>query len=345
MAVSLIRGSKACVTGANGFIALHLVDQLLQSGVSVTAAVRSSDPQKLKALRGMEDKGDLKIVSGCELLEPGSFEGAMQDAQVCFHTASPFWMDDRITDPIQQLVRPAQDGTINVLDACVKARSVQRVVVTSSFASVMNVGGYKPWAADFEYCEDHWNESSEPVNDRFPEPVNGHAYRWSKTVAERAAWEFDSRGQFDVSCVLPPMVLGENKQQLRNLDDLNQSSLILYKMLCGDMKHVMPGSVGFVDVHDVAKAHVLAAQTPAAGGQRYLCSGETRTWLHVASTLHDLFPQFSDSIPNACEDGTTEQPCMMLQNRKIRAELGMEFIPLVTTLRAQGEGLIKAGLL
>jgi nucleoside-diphosphate-sugar epimerase len=334
-----------CVTGANGFIALHLVEQLLQTGVSVTAAVRSSDSRKLASLLAMKDKGELNVVSGCDLLVPGSFEEAVQDARVCFHTASPFWMDDRITDPHEQLIRPAQDGTLNVLDACKKTGSVGRVVLTSSFAAIMNAGGNTPWAPDFEYREDHWNVSSEPVNGEFPAPVNGHAYRWSKTVAERAAWEFNSGGQFDISCVLPPMVLGENKQELNSLEDLNQSSLILQKMLSGEMKHVMPGSVGFVDVSDVAAAHVLAAQTPAAGGQRYLCSGETCTWLHVASVLRELFPQFSDSIPTSCEDGTTEQPCMLLRNDKIRAELGIDFVPLADTLKAQGEALIKAGLL
>ena len=76
------RGSKACVTGANGFIALHLVEKLLQAGVSVTAAVRSDDPRKLAPLRAMEGEGKLNIITGCNLLSPGTFERAMQDVQV-----------------------------------------------------------------------------------------------------------------------------------------------------------------------------------------------------------------------------------------------------------------------
>ena len=84
------RGSKVCVTGANGFIALHLVEQLLQTGVSVTAAVRSSDSRKLAPLLAMKDKGELNVVSGCDLLEPGSFEEAVKDARVsaCLNAAS-----------------------------------------------------------------------------------------------------------------------------------------------------------------------------------------------------------------------------------------------------------------
>lgn len=335
-------GAKVCVTGANGFIALHLVDQLLEKGYKVTAAVRSTDERKIAPLLAMKNKGDLEIVGGCDLLKQDSFDEAVQGAHTVFHTASPFWMDDRITDPHAQLVAPAQQGTVNVLNACEKAGSVKRVVVTSSFASIMNVGGRVPWPMDFQYSEEHWNVSSEPIDGAFPDPVNGHAYRWSKTVAEKAAWDFGSK-QFDVSCILPPMVLGENKQALTSVADLNQSSLILYKLLAGEMPHVMPGSVGFVDVRDVALSHIAAAETEAAGGQRYLCSGETRTWLHVAGLLRELFP--GRPVPTTCPDGSTEQPCLLLKNDKIRKELGIEFTALRQTLEAQGNALIKAGLL
>jgi nucleoside-diphosphate-sugar epimerase len=335
-------GGKVCVTGANGFIALHLVDLLLEKGYQVTAAVRTDDTSKLAPLLAMKSKGALDVVKGCDLLQPGSFDDAVAGSQVCFHTASPFWMDDRITDPHAQLVEPSEKGTVNVLNACAKTTSVRRVVVTSSFASLMNVGGRVPWPMDFQYSEEHWNVSSAPVDGVFPDPVNAHAYRWSKTVAEKAAWDFDSK-QFDISCILPPMVLGENKQELKSLQDLNQSSLILYKLLSGDMPHVMPGSVGFVNVRDVARAHILAAEVDAAGGQRYLCSGETTTWVQVAAILRELFP--GRPVPTTCADGSTEQPCLLLKNDKIRKELGLKFTPLRQTLEAQGNALIKAGLL
>jgi len=286
-------------------------------------------------------------VSGCDLLEPGSFDEAVASAEVCFHTASPFWMDARITDAWAQLVHPAERGTVNVLDACAREESsVRRVVLTSSFAATMNVGGRTPWPMDFQYGEEHWNTSSAPDADGvFPDPVNAHAYRWSKTVAEQAAWAHPGTvsGKFDVSTILPPMVLGENKQVLNGVQDLNQSSLILHSLLSGKMEHVIPGSVGFVDVADVAKAHVLAAQTPAAGGQRYLCSGVTKTWLEVVAMLRELYP--SAPLPTSCPDGSTTQPCLLLKNDKITSELGMEFVPLDETLKAQCDALVSAGLL
>ena len=105
----------------------------------------------------------------------------------------------------------------------------------------------------------------------------------------------------------------------------------------------MPGSVGFVDVADVARAHVRAAQVGVAGGQRYLCSGVTKTWLDVVQDLRELYP--SAPLPTSCADGSTTQPCMLLVNDKIKAELGLEFVPLKQTLKTQCDALVRAGLL
>lgn len=344
---ALASNAPVCVTGANGFIALHLVEQLLRAGYRVTAAVRTNEAAKLAPLKSLGSLGELNIVLGCDLLAPGSFDTAVAESEVCFHTASPFWMDARITDPWTELVHPADIGTKNVLDACASESSkVRRVVLTSSFAAIMNVGGREAWPNDFEYTEEHWNVSSAPDKaGAFPDPVNGHAYRWSKTVAEKTAWDHTAvaDGKFDLATILPPMVLGSNKQAISSLDDLNQSSLIIYNLMMGKMEHVMPGSVGFVDVADVAKAHLLAAQTPAAGGQRYLCSGNTKTWLEVVSMLRDLYP--NAPLPTMCADGSTTQPCLHLKNDKIMTELGLEFVPLQQTLKAQCEALAAAGLL
>ena len=153
---ALSPGDTVCVTGATGFIALHLVEQLLRAGFGVTATVRSRSEVKLAPLWDLAALGPLKILPGCDLLTPGSFDEAVADASVCFHMASPFWMDDRITDPLSQLVAPAERGTVNVLDSCSKA-GVRRVVLTSSFAAVMNVGGRIPWAPDFHYSEERGN--------------------------------------------------------------------------------------------------------------------------------------------------------------------------------------------
>lgn len=340
--------SKVCVTGATGFIGLHLVQQLLAKDCHVVAAVRNaSDERKMAPLVAMQaaGRGILTIVGGCEALVEGSYDEAVQGCEVCFHLASPFWMDGRITDPHSQLVAPAEQGTLNVLRACTRSRHMRRVIVTSSFAAMMNMGGNAPWPSDFTYSESHWNESSAPINGSFPEPRNVHAYRWSKTVAERAVWDFVAAESLDfsVTCICPPMVLGPNLQHMSSTEELNQSSLIVFRMLSGQMQHAMPGSVGFVDVRDVAKAHILAAEVPAASSQRYLCSGETRTWLDVAKLLREICPD--RPIPTTLEDGSTHQPCLTLDNSKIRRDFNFSFVPLVETLREQIDSLLGAGLL
>merc|ERR1719343_1289851 len=166
----------------------------------------------------------------------------MADCEVCFHLASPFWMDSRISDPHLELVAPAQQGTINVLRSCAKVAKMRRVVVTSSFGAIMNLGGSTPWPLDFAYSEMHWNETSAPINGTFPEPQNVHAYRWSKTQAEKAVWDFvaNENPHFSATCICPPMVLGPNLQKLSSPKELNQSSLIIFKMLSGQMQHAMP---------------------------------------------------------------------------------------------------------
>eukprot|EP00930_Biecheleria_cincta_P056575 TRINITY_DN4265_c0_g1_i2.p1 TRINITY_DN4265_c0_g1~~TRINITY_DN4265_c0_g1_i2.p1 ORF type:complete len:868 (+),score=158.89 TRINITY_DN4265_c0_g1_i2:58-2604(+) len=344
------KGVQVCVTGATGFIGLHLVKQLLEGGYIVKVAVRDASNERkmapLLALRAhAAGQACVNIIGGCNALSPGSYDEAVADCEVCFHLASPFWMDDRIVDPAKELVAPAEQGTLNVLGSCSKVPCMRRVVITSSFGAVMNTGGNSPWPPDFHYAEKHWNITSAPVDGRFPDPQNVHAYRWSKTIAEKAAWDFVAtrKPHFDIAAILPPMVLGGNLQKLTSTDDLNQSSLMIFKMLSGQMPHVSPGSVGFVDVKDVARAHVLAAQSPRAGGQRYLCSGTAQTWLQVADSLRSLFP--GRPVPRTCADGSMTQPCVTIDNTKIRSELGLDFIPLDQTLREQGEAFIRAGLL
>jgi dihydroflavonol-4-reductase len=124
----------ALVTGASGFIALHVVNQLLQDGWNVHATVRSLKNQaKIKPITdlGANASGRLELFEA-DLQKPGSFADAMKGCDVVFHVASPFLVPEQVKNPLKQLIEPAIEGTHNVLATVNQTPSVQRVVLTSS---------------------------------------------------------------------------------------------------------------------------------------------------------------------------------------------------------------------
>jgi nucleoside-diphosphate-sugar epimerase len=125
--------SRALVTGASGYIGLHVVSLLLQQGWAVHAAVRNLDESNWQPLANLRDKnpGRLRIFEA-DLLRPASFTEPMQDCSVVLHVASPFLLPEVVKEPQKELVDPAVQGTRNVLDCVNKTESVQRVVLTSS---------------------------------------------------------------------------------------------------------------------------------------------------------------------------------------------------------------------
>jgi len=129
--VALPAAAAVCVTGAGGFVASWLVSELLQSGRLVRGTVRARS--RASHLTSIAGSGRLTLYEA-DLQSPGTFETPVDGAHTVFHTASPYVVD--VADPQRDLVAPAVDGTLNVLQACAKAPSVRRVVLTSSMAAV-----------------------------------------------------------------------------------------------------------------------------------------------------------------------------------------------------------------
>lgn len=328
-----------CVTGASGFIALHLVQQLLEKGYTVVATVRSlSNGTKLQPLRHMQQKfgeSKLRIVGGVDCNVAETFDAAVAGCVGVFHTASPFNFDSQ--DPMKDLVPPAFQGTVGCLTACQNAGNVRRVIVTSSLASIFNPGKYP---ADYAYTSKDWNTVSCPDKDgKFPEPVPAQGYRYSKIVAEKAAWDFAAKEDcpFDVACVNPPMVIGHNYNKPTSVDDLNTSSALLLKILTGKQA-TQPNSVGWVDVADVARAHIAAYEHPEAGGRRFLLAAdEIPLWTDIAKYLKELYPTYPvNTTPPA--DGVGLR--MGLDTSGMKALGGFKFTPLRDSLKAQCDSLI-----
>ncbi|KEY72936.1 hypothetical protein S7711_07900 [Stachybotrys chartarum IBT 7711] len=207
------------------------------------------------------------------------------------HTASPYHFN--VTDPVKDFHEPALLGTKNLLEAVeAHAPSVRRIVLTSSFAAIVNP-------------QNHARVYDETVLATFTEEEAMSprgAYRASKILAEKAAFRFveERQPRFDVVTINPPMVYGPVPSFLTNLDDLNTSNKRIRDMIQGQTHEtgLAPTVVYiFADVRDVALAHVRALQVPEAGGQRFLITGGYYSNSKIADVIRAEYPQLAEKLP------------------------------------------------
>ncbi|MCB1366354.1 MAG: NAD-dependent epimerase/dehydratase family protein [Rhodobacteraceae bacterium] len=261
------------VTGATGYVAGWLIRRLLEEGFTVHAAVRDpGNASKVGHLTKMASdlNGDLKLFAA-DLLDEGSYTEAMQDCSVVFHTASPFI--NSVEDPQRDLVDPALIGTRNVLETVNGVPSVRRVVVTSSCAAIYGDGADCARAPGGTLTEDIWNTTSS---------IGHNAYSYSKTLAERAAWDIaEAQSRWKLVTINPSLVLGP----ALNAKPTSESFNLIAQAGNGAMKSGVPKiEIGAVDVRDVAEAHMLAGFVEDAAG-RYITSARTISFLEVGQAL------------------------------------------------------------
>jgi len=245
---------RVAVTGASGFIGSEVTRVLLDEGHTVHGTVRDlQNKVKSDPLTSL-DRADQRLeLFAADLMQAGSFADAFIGCDVVIHVASPYVLD--VEDPQRDLVDPALKGTLNVLEAA-NAAGVGRVVLTSSTAAITD----EP--QDRVYTEDDWNETSS---------LTRNPYYYSKTLAERAAWDFvDSESPtFDVVVINPSGVIGPSLSA-----GLNTTTRSIADLLNGGVyPAIIDLSFAIVDVRDVAQAHVRAATEPNASG-RYICASD-----------------------------------------------------------------------
>ncbi len=269
--------SPIIVTGATGFVAGHIVKQLLEAGATVRAPVRDpANESKLKYLNAIAENASGQIeYFKADLLDEGSYHDAMVDCSIVFHTASPFVT--AVKDPQTQLIDPALLGTRNVLEEVNRTPSVNRVVLTSSCAAIYGDNADVQKAPGGILTEEIWNTSSS---------LSHQPYSYSKTVAEREAWKIaEAQSRWDLVVVNPSLVIGPGINPHATSESFN----LVRQMGDGSLKSGAPRfSFGVVDVRDLAQAHLAAAFKPDAKG-RHIISGHDTDLFEMAQTLVEQF--------------------------------------------------------
>jgi nucleoside-diphosphate-sugar epimerase len=276
--MNIDKSKPVLVTGGNGYIASWIVKYLLCEGINVHATVR--DPKNTEKVGHLlacaaKARGKLSLFKA-DLLTPGAFDEAMQGCELVIHTASPFVIKG-IKDAEKELVKPAVDGTRNVLEAANRVASVKRVVLTSSVVSIYGDAADLVGVPGGRFTEAHWNTTSS---------VDHQPYNYSKVAAERAAWEIaGAQSRWDLLTINPGFVLGPS---LTKASDSTSLSTIK-ELADGTYRTGMPVlEFGVVDVRDVAMAHIKAGFTPTASG-RHIAVSDSMTMGDMVAVLKRQF--------------------------------------------------------
>ncbi|KAJ3129372.1 methylglyoxal reductase (NADPH-dependent) gre2 [Physocladia obscura] len=278
------------VSGVSGFLGSHVARELLTQGYLVRGSVRSvKKGQQMKQILSSFGGERFTYVVVENIAVDGAFDGAVVDAEFVVHTASPFTYS--VIDAKRDLVEPAVQGTLGILRAvATHGPRVRRVVVTSSVAAIRTDSPALPEGRS----ELDWNTPAMAAFNQLGKDTPSRiAYQASKTLAEKAAWDFmlKEKPHFDLTTINPPHIFGPTIHPCKSIADLNTSVKLIADFYVGNIKAVDPSvTFGRVDVRDVARAHVLALENPAASGQRFLVSAGLFTHQILVEILNKRFP-------------------------------------------------------
>lgn len=338
------------VTGASGFIAKHCTAELLRAGYRVRATVRAHGREaasRLAVQRALGtddvDQNNLEFVIA-DLSRTEGWPEAVAGCRHVLHVASPFPLKDPKNR--DDLIRPARDGALRVLRAAREA-GVERVVLTSSMAAICYVPGPAP---DRLMTEADWTD---------PDGKSLTAYLASKTIAERAAWDWHARegGAMGLATINPGLVLGPA------LDgDLSSSLDVIRLYARGEYPALPRVSYPISDVRDVARMHVLALSHPAAMGERWICANGTLSVADLMRAVGEAVPDLKRKLPTyVCSDFVIRGLALFdrsarsllpdlgrnnrLDNAKARERLVFEFRDPIIAARDAARSLRELGII
>jgi len=326
------------ITGATGYLASHIIQILLQEGYKVRGTVRSlAKKDKNQFLYDLvpEKKDNLELVEA-DLTNKDSWPKVLEGVEYVFHVASPIYPS--VPKDEMEIIRPAVDGTLNVLEAAVKA-GAKKVVVTSSCLAIF-VGN-----AGRVLTEDDWSKE---------EVIKG--YPKSKLLAEKAAWEFyeKNKDKIEMTVINPALILGPEFTKQGNA-----SEGLVSEIIKGNFPGVMDVNMVLVDVRDAAKAHVNGMFKPNTNGKRYIVSSGTYPLGDVIKIAKEEFGKLGYNIK---DDPVTAEEVkasgveiaqnylhligvkMMLNNDRAKQELDQTYHSLKEMIVDMGHSLIKSGV-
>lgn len=317
---------KVLLTGANGFIAAHILQQLFSQGYDVVGTLRSAS--KANFILNKHPEFKYEIVE--DLTKSDAFDHVFKahpDIKYVLHTASP--VDFAEDDLEKNCITPAINGTLAILNGAHKYGSnVKKIVITSSMAALVQIG--QPDDPNYTYTEESWN----PITRELAVTQPMLAYLGAKTFAERAAWDFVKNNDvsFKLSTVMFPYAYGPILHEA-SIDNLNLTSKKLYQYFNGsgasiDLEEINP----FIHVSDVALTHIKAMTESGLDGKRCLTLSAHGNGQVFADTLRKLRPEFSDVIPVGNPGSYSQSKYSKIDNSATQKYLQIKYRTLEETL-------------
>ena len=334
----------ALVTGASGFIAQQLIVDLLAEGHAVRGTVRSraKGDALVEALAPHTPRAsELELVEA-DLESDAGWNVAAGGTDVVHHLASPFPLG--VPKDPEELIRPAREGALRVLRAA-RAAGVERVILTSSCAAIANGcrGELPPQFTEADWTDPTFAEDCRP-------------YHQSKTLAERAAWDYVAGEGSDISltAINPVVVLGPILSP-----QVKSSVGIVARLLAGALPALPNVGLQIVDVRDVSAAHIAAMNDDATIGERYIVADDFVWMKDMAGVLRDAYPDrtkiphqlMPDDVVRQLAESNPEMKSIagelgkrrFCSSEKLRKLLGRDLIPADEAIRASAESLIRTG--
>ena len=273
---------KVLLTGISGYIAMHCAKELLKRDYHINATVRNLDKVEdiKKALSALSlDVSKIEFFQA-DLLSDDNWEDAMADCEYVMHVASPYPLNQPKDENV--LIKPAVEGTERVVSLAIK-NNVKKIVLTSSVAAISSGHTKKT------YSEEDWSLVDKPIP----------TYPKSKALAEMKAWDLikNSGSNTVLSVINPAGVIGPSLTS-----EISSTQLIIAGLMNGRIPVNLPVHIGYVDVRDVALAHIKALESAKADGHRIILSNKELWQKEVSVILREggfKAPKRSFSLPVA----------------------------------------------